>query len=137
MASLCQEVSLAANMLTRLPIKEFRQENWVKLPVKRGFTRKPASDIRGDNLNNFMLDGVPTVRPYGIPLLQPCCDVPLQIISFSEAVSSRKPDKETWVHFFEDDYKFQQLWNKPRKYLPIIQRYGGAIMSDFSTHENL
>ena len=47
-----------------------------------------------------------------------------KVIPFSKALKSK--DYKCWIHFYEDDYKIQRIWNYPKKYLPIlkkIQRY--------------
>jgi hypothetical protein len=61
----------------------------------------------------------------------PACDiVPPKLTAFSDA-KIKKADA-SFIHSFEDDYKFERLWREPRRYLPLIQSYGGAISPDFS-----
>lgn len=48
-----------------------------------------------------------------IPRLQATDEVPNRLIPFSQAVSSKS--FECWVHFYEDDFKFERIWNNPRR----------------------
>ena len=57
------------------------------------------------------------------------------MIAFSKAISSK--DYEQWVHFYEDDHLFERLWNNPRKYLPILERFQGVILPDFSLYRDM
>lgn len=38
------------------------------------------------------------------------------------------------AHFFIDDFKFERVWNKPKKYLNVLKRYGGVLSPDFSLY---
>jgi hypothetical protein len=40
------------------------------------------------------------------------------------------------VHFFLDDYKFEQIWTNPRKYIELFQYYEGVIAPTFSVWDN-
>lgn len=69
----------------------------------------------------------------------PCIAVesakPSKLIPFSKAIGSS--DYNCWVHFYEDDAAFERLWNKPNKYLPILQKYKGVISPDFSLYRDM
>ena len=73
------------------------------------------------------------------PLELPCMagqkKLPNRLISFSRAISCK--DHDQWIHFFEDDCKFERLWNDPVRYLPILKRYNGAISPDFSLYRDM
>lgn len=94
-------------------------------------------DRRKDVLNGRLLKGLTVVRPYGIPLIEPCTAVPGQVTAFSEALALRNPDPEVWVHFFEDDYKLERFWRQPEKYLQRLRGFAGIIGPDFSLYENM
>lgn len=57
------------------------------------------------------------------------------MIPFSKAISCK--DYEQWVHFYEYDYLFERLWRNPKRYLPILQRYIGVILPDFSLYRDM
>ena len=70
-----------------------------------------------------------------IPILKPENKIPNRLISFSKAINAK--DFNQWVHFYEDDYKFERVWNNPQKYLPILQRFKGIITPDFSIYRDM
>lgn len=41
------------------------------------------------------------------------------------------------MHFYEDDVKFERIWNRPRKYLPILKKFAGIITPDFSLYRDM
>ena len=45
-----------------------------------------------------------------------------------------KPSKNGIVHFFTDDYRFEQLWSKPWAGLKIVQQWGAVFAPDFSMY---
>ena len=70
-----------------------------------------------------------------IPRLQAIDELPTRLIPFSHAVSSKSYD--CWVHFYEDDCKFERIWNNPRRYLEILNRFEGVITPDFSVYRDM
>lgn len=96
----------------------------------------PARDRR-DVFNGRLLAGLTLVGPYEIPMIDPCLQVPDSLISFSEANALRKPDPQTWVHFYEDDYKFIRLWNDPDRHFRRLAQFAGVVSPDFSIYRNM
>ena len=92
---------------------------------------------RQDVFNARLLAGLTLVGPYEIPKIDPCTHVPDNLISFSEASALRSPDPETWVHFYEDDYRFIRLWNDPERHLRWLARFAGVVSPDFSIYRNM
>ena len=70
-----------------------------------------------------------------IPCIQSVDSIPARLIPFSKAVSGTEYD--AWVHFYQDDGKFERLWNNPRRYLPILKRFAGVISPDFSLYRDM
>lgn len=60
---------------------------------------------------------------------------PNRLMSFSKAVKSK--DFDCWVHFYEDDAVFERIWNNPRKYLPLLEKFNGVICPDFSLYRDM
>lgn len=84
-----------------------------------------------------LLDGLTLVGPYDIPKIENCDLVPDRLVAFSEAMSkSTKPDHAAWVHFYEDDYRYERLWRSPGTYLPRLASFAGIISPDFSIYRN-
>lgn len=72
---------------------------------------------------------------YGIPkMLKQDFDV-VGLIEYGTAVKrGLKYAKDKTIHFFLDDYRFEPMWNKPYKYLGVMQRHGKALSPDFSVY---
>lgn len=88
-------------------------------------------------LNSALLHGLTVVRPYDIAQIQPCLQVPAKLVAFSEAVSRNDVNQASWVHFYEDDSKFDRLWSNPTKYFARLREYQGLISPDFSIYRNM
>lgn len=96
--------------------------------------RKPRKGCI-DVFNGFMLDGADLAGPYGIPKIAPSAEIPNEIVPFSEAVSGRAaPDRNRWVHFYEDDAKIERFWKRPEYYADKLSGFGGFISPDFSLY---
>lgn len=76
-----------------------------------------------DVFHAWMLEGLDFSRPWDMPVLVP----------FSVAMHERWRDFDCFVHFYEDDFRFERVWNDPHKYLPKLSKFEGVIMPDFST----
>ena len=70
-----------------------------------------------------------------IPCIKTSKLLPEKVISFSKALTSS--DYDSWIHFYEHDYKFERLWKNPQKYLPIIKKFRGIITPDFSLYYDM
>jgi len=74
--------------------------------------------------------GFPKIK--GIKLKHP---EDVNLIGFNYATNPKTEDKESqWVHFFLPDYRFQQVWNHPEKYIEIFRQYKGICSPDFSCY---
>lgn len=65
-----------------------------------------------------------------IPFIDTAVDIPTSLIPFSQRNVTFNFSQ--WIHFYEPDSKFVQLWNNPKKYLPELQKFDGVISPDFS-----
>jgi hypothetical protein len=98
-----------------------------------GSNRRDRCDV-----SNFrLLDGLTLVGPHDIPKIGPCRLVPSKMIVFSEAMRMRRADPDAWVHFYEDDYRFQRLWRAPETYFPRLRSFAGVVSPDFSLYRNM
>lgn len=74
--------------------------------------------------------GFPKVK--GIRLRHPD---EVRLLGFNYATNKATKDKEKqWVHFFLPDYRFQQVWNHPEKYIETFKQYKGICSPDFSCY---
>ena len=54
------------------------------------------------------------------PLIKPCNSAEVEkIISFNYALTCNDK-KNTYVHFYIDDYQFERIWANPEKYLALL-----------------
>ena len=88
-----------------------------------------------DAFNSFLVKNATYEGNAEIPRITTSNLIPERVISFSKAISSKEHDG--WLHFYEDDYKFEKLWKTPQKYLPIIKRYKGVISPDYSLYYDM
>ena len=86
-----------------------------------------------DVFHAWMLEGLDFSRPWDMPVLKATDAHPYALVPFSIAMRKDWGDFDCFVHFFEDDYNFERVWNNPRKYLPRLSKFEGVIMPDFST----
>jgi hypothetical protein len=70
-----------------------------------------------------------------IPTLKPASNLPTEMKPFSQAISSK--ERHIWVHFFEDDVKFERIWNNPKRYIKILSEFDGVISPDFSLYRDM
>lgn len=98
---------------------------------------KLKSDMKGckDVFNAFLVALATYAGAFEFPVIQFTDCIPNQLISFSKAISCK--DYDQWIHFFEFDYLFERVWRNPRRYLPILSRFNGVILPDFSVYRDM
>lgn len=98
-------------------------------PVNNGGKLTHKRDV----FHAWILEELDFSRPWDMPKLNAVDVHPTALVPFSVAMSRRWDDYGCFVHFFEDDFRFERVWNCPNKYLPKLTRFEGVIMPDFST----
>lgn len=88
-----------------------------------------------DVFNAFMVSDAEYAGKYEFPILFPTYQIPNKVIVFSKAL--RTKDYNQWVHFYEDDVSFERIWRQPKKYLPILRKFKGVILPDFSLYRDM
>jgi len=63
--------------------------------------------VKNANYNGF----------FELPKLKTTDTLPQKLIPFSKAMCRSFTDFDCFVHFYEDDIKFERLWNNPKQYL--------------------
>lgn len=96
-----------------------------------------AERLRTDDAYNLWMVDASICDGEGMPPLAPCDAAPSGLLPFNRAKTAKDGDFGNFVHFFVDDYQFERLWNKPEKYLPIVQRFAGALSPDFSCYVDM
>jgi len=75
------------------------------------------------------------VGQYDFPSLKKANSIASKAIPFDKA--SKTTDKNQWVHFYTDDYRFERFWNDPNRYLAMLKGFAGVISTDFSMYMNM
>ena len=88
-----------------------------------------------DVFNSFLVTFATYAGNFEFPVIKASHDIPNKLISFSKAVSCT--DYNQWVHFYEDDYKFERIWRQPKRYLNLLRKYNGVILPDFSLYRDM
>lgn len=89
-----------------------------------------------ENLDVCMYDGI---GKYRIPVIQPLYEMPKidNWLEFEWAKNKRVKSKSTGVHFFQEDFKFESVWNFPDRYFDSLSQYGCVLAPDFSIYVNM
>lgn len=88
-----------------------------------------------DVFRSYLVSDAYFVGDPEIPALNANESFPTKLIPFSQAVSSKSYD--SWVHFYVDDIKFERIWNNPKRYLQLLNKFQGVITPDFSVYRDM
>ena len=88
-----------------------------------------------DVFNSFLVTNCAYDGELEIPIIKKENVIPTQLIPFSKANTST--NKKGFIHFYEDDIRFERIWNNPEKYLTILKNYDGVISPDFSLYRDM
>ena len=80
--------------------------------------------IRTPEMTNFTEAGYPIIEPQSVDIEE------VNPIRFTYAKSMK--DKNSWIHFFIQDFQFNRVWNTPRKYVNVLAEFNGVLSPDFS-----
>jgi Domain of unknown function (DUF4417) len=81
-------------------------------------------------LNDFF---TPNCSDRGMPLVKATDFIPNDLQAY-RAKKQAKSDRT--LHFFVDDYRFENLWNFPYRYLEYLKKFEAVIAPDFSLYLN-
>ena len=95
------------------------------------YSRRNCRDV----FKSFLVRFAEYAGLFEFPVIKPTKSIPNRLIPFSKAISSK--DYDQWVHFYEDDYLFEKLWNNPQKYLEMLKRFNGVILPDYSLYRDM
>jgi hypothetical protein len=74
------------------------------------------------------------VGKYDFPELEPFNgELPSRWIRFTD-IGKFPLSEKTGVHFFQDDAKFEAIWNRPNKYIDKFKKIGVLCQPDFSVY---
>ena len=93
--------------------------------------RKSCKDV----FNAFLVASATYAGEYEIPCISVTEQIPNRLISFTKALATT--DFEQWIHFYEDDYLFECVWDSPKDYLDLFKKFNGVILPDFSLYRDM
>jgi hypothetical protein len=88
-----------------------------------------------DVFHACLVKGAELTGSFDLPCIESCNEIPKNIIQFSHC--NGIDDYRQFVHFYENDDKYERLWNYPRRYIKIIKRFDGVITPDFSLYRSM
>ena len=93
---------------------------------------KSNVNLNGQDLLHWYKSTEIEYTDMGFPRIRPLGDIPTEVseLQFSKAKTSTKYN--SWVHFYLHNFLFERIWNFPDKYIPILSKYQGIFMPDFS-----
>ena len=72
----------------------------------------------------------PSDNEYGIPTIRK------QDIQVNKFIPFGNKTYDGTAHFFLDDFKFERVWNTPKKYLNVLKQYESVCSPDFSPYDD-
>ena len=91
-----------------------------------------------DCFNAFLVDGAEFDGKYDFPKIKKCDVIPSNLIVFSAMNKVKKEQRKNYyIHFYEYDCNFVDVWNRPKYYLKRFKEFGGIISPDFSTYRDM
>lgn len=91
-----------------------------------------------DFLNYLKIRDMELLGQYGFPRVKGVrlrSPEDVRLLGFNYATNPKTKDRDKqWVHFFLPDYRFQQVWNNPQKYIECFKQYKGICSPDFSCY---
>lgn len=99
--------------------------------------RKQRSIHRYQNLH--LLNGLRCSEEYGIPLIYPVREMPaLRYVSFADRRKIRGDEMECGIHFFIDDYKFENILDKRFDQTTYeLCKFGAVFTPDLSIYSDI
>lgn len=89
-----------------------------------------------DLMNEELIQGAELTYYWNFPIIEPFYGKISNTASFKESFQKKPIDYENCnLNFFEDDYKFSQIWNSPWRYLEHLRKFQSVCMPDFSVAE--
>lgn len=85
--------------------------------------------------NAFLVSTATYAGKYEFPRIQASNHLPNSLVSFSK--SKNGSDFGRWIHFYEDDYLFECVWDSPKDYLGHFKKFNGVILPDFSLYRDM
>ena len=100
--------------------------------VKIQGNRKGCKDV----FNAFLVKDAAYAGKEEIPIIRPYNGIlPEKMVLFSKRHQTK--EKFSWLCFYEDDYKFENIWKNPKLHLDTLSKFEGVILPDFSLFRDM
>lgn len=93
--------------------------------------------LNRDNFRSFLVENADYEGYFELPKIKTSDKLPEKIVNFSKAMGRYFKDFDCFVAFYEDDERFERLWNNPKKYIRKLKKFKGVISPDFSMYRNM
>lgn len=95
-------------------------------------------NIENDTLKESYILGAELSGRYGFPQLHPIhADLGrLSSVPFNKAKSEKNP-RQSFVHFFVNDYEFERIWNNCDQHIDYLQNFKYVCSPDFSMYSDM
>lgn len=87
-----------------------------------------------ENLRLFLPDASICVGSWQIPMIEPVQEVFIDRWIPLNIAAGRTVEENTGIHMFLHDYQLERLWNRPTKYLSMLQKAGAVCSPDYSMY---
>ena len=89
-----------------------------------------------DVFHSYLLENANYVGNLELPAIKTNrIEIPTKLVKFSEIFLTK--DYDAYVHFYQDDCKFERIWNNPLKYFKQLKKFKGVIAPDFSVYRDM
>lgn len=99
---------------------------------RMGNSASDRSDRVRRTYNLHLLDSFDVDEKTGMPQLDPADILPKRLRAFTSC--ARCTDSVAGVHFFLDDYRFENTWSDPMRYVSMLSRFACVLTPDFSCY---
>ena len=88
--------------------------------------------------NQWMMEDVTYAGKHEMPVIKTCDKIPKgNLARFSDVIPNKNASREQWVCFYENDERFEKVWDKASVYVPMLEKFDGIITPDFSMYVNM
>jgi len=88
-----------------------------------------------DVFKSELVKGARFSDKYEFPIIAKSENIATKAIPFDKAMTAS--NYKQWVHFYSHDYRFERVWNNPKRYLELFKKFDGIITPDFSLYREL
>lgn len=87
--------------------------------------------------NEFKGDGKWQIPIISKPDIDLSVNEDLRLIGFDKVKTDKDEHYDRIVHFFLYDYKFEDIWTNPDKYVNLLKRYKAVLTPDYSIYTDM